>query len=172
MSPWVFVTAPAGFIGGVLLAFSIRSLVRTLRGSIVATVPLVAEQRVILATPGSYDLYGEGSFGTSSFSGLEFALVTDDGRDVPMHAVFFRTVVRSFSRVRLQLRTFSVPQAGTYTLRVHGGVRDQASERLVIGRPVQARVVAHVLALVLFGSTTIGSLVATVLLIVQPRMQH
>jgi hypothetical protein len=172
MSPWVFVTAPAVLVGGVLLALTIRSLVRTLRGSIIATVPLVAEQRVNLATPGSYDLYGEGSFGTSSFSGLDFALVAADGREVPMHVVFIRTVVRSFSRVRLQLRTFSIPQAGTFTLRVRGGLRDQTSERLVIGRPVQASVIAHILALVFLGIATIGSLVATVLLIVQPRMQH
>jgi len=154
------------------LVLTIRSLLRTLRTSVVATLPLVAEQPVTFQAAGPYELYGEGSFGSSVFAGLDFELNDAEGRVVPMHRVLFRTVVRSFSGVRLQLRTFTIPRDGTFTLRVLGAAHATERERLIIGIPARARIIAHVLALVMLGIITIGSLVATILLIVQPTLQH
>ncbi len=172
LSRWVFVSAPAVVVAGILLALTIRSLLRTLRSSVVATLPLASGQAVRFDAPGTYDLYGEANFGSANFSGLDFAMTDSDGRDVPMHAVTFRTVVRTMSGVRLQLRSFEIPRAATYTLRVTDAADRSGDIRVVVGRPVQARVVAHILALVVLGAATIGSLVATALLIARPTLQR
>jgi len=168
LSPWVFVTAPGILLGGVLLSFTIRSLIRLLRASVVAAVPLAPEQRISFETPGPYDLYGQGSFGSSTFYGLDFELVDRAGQPVPLEKVFFRTQVRSFSSVKLLLRSFTIPRADTYTLRVRGDVRPSASDGLVIAHPIRAPLIGHILGIVFLGMVTIGSLVATALLVLLP----
>ncbi len=171
LSHWVFLSAPAAVGAAILLGFTIRSLLRTLRSSVVASLPLAAAQPVTFAAAGSYDLYAEGGSASARFGGLDFGIADADGRDVPMHRVVFRTVVSSFTRVRVQLRSFEIPHAGTYTLRVPGGDDRPGDVQLLLGRPVRVRVIGHILALVALGIATIGSSVATALLIVQPPMQ-
>ena len=167
-SPWVYVTAPVILLGATLLGLTIRSLIRMLRGSVVASLPLATEQRIAFEVAGPYDLYGQTRFGSSTFARLDFDLQDRTGQSVPLHPVLFRTTVRSFSSVKLRLRSFTIPRAGTYTLRVRGDTPPSNDDGLVIGKPIQGRLVAHILGIVVLGIATIGSAVATALLVVLP----
>jgi hypothetical protein len=143
----------------VLLALAIRSLIGTVRSSAVASIPLQAEQRFALPRAGEYELYGEGQFLSRDFGALEFSLHDVEGRGIPLEPVYFRTKVASFSRVRLQLRSFEVAAAGSYVLRVRGIREGQdAASRIVIATPVTGRIVLHVLAMVGLGLVLLASL--------------
>ncbi len=76
LSRWLFLTIPGFVLAAVLLALTIRSLLRTLSGAGVAAVPLEEHQSFRLAEPGPYDLYVEGRLGTMDFVGVRGALVT------------------------------------------------------------------------------------------------
>lgn len=81
-SRWLFVTVPAFVISGVLLALTVRSLLRTLAGAAVFALSLQQSQTFRLAEPGAYDLYLEGRQGTMDFAGLETTAFSPTGRCV------------------------------------------------------------------------------------------
>lgn len=163
---WLALTVPAFLIAAVLLGLTIRSLIHTMRGSVVASVPVRAEQRFALPRAGDYDLYVEGKFLSRDFGALEFSLTDASGAPVTLHPVLFRTTVSSFSRVRLQLRHFHTADPGTFTLRVTGIRENQDPEnRIVFAAPVTARMVLHILAIVLLSILTIASLVGSLLIL-------
>lgn len=167
-SRWLFLTIPGFVISAVLLAFTIRSLLRTLSGAAVTAMPLQQDQTFRLAEPGPYDLYVEGRLGTN-FSGLEYQLTDSAGRSVPMSGVLFRATVSSFSRARLLVQSFQVSEPGVFALRITG-IRPEAARdnRILINRPVRAAMILHILGLVALGCVMIGSMVATGLLIFGP----
>jgi len=163
---WLALTVPAFLIAAVLLGLTIRSLVHTMRGSVVASVPVRAEQGFALSRAGDYDLYVEGKFLSRDFGALELSLTDAAGAPVTLHPVLFRTTVSSFSRVRLKLHHFQTADPGTFTLRVTGIRENQDSEnRIVFAAPVTARMVFHILAIVLLSILTIASLVGSLLIL-------
>jgi hypothetical protein len=167
---WIALTAPLFVLSVWLLYRTIRSLVGTVRKSIVASVPLREEAALTVDEPGAYDLSVEGSQLSTDFGGLDFAMLRVDGTPVPMRTAWFRTTVSSVSRVRLQLRRLSVEAPGRFTLRISGIKPDQDPEnRVVLSRPIGTAIVGHVLALVALGMLTVGSLVASALLLVGPQ---
>ena len=157
---WLALTVPAFLIAAILLGLTIRSLIHTVRGSVVASVPLRAEQRFALPRAGDYDLYGEGRFLSRDFGALEFSLTDAAGAPVTLHRVFFRTTVSSFTRVRLQLRHFhAAAGAGSFTLRITGIKENQDPEnRIVLATPVTARMVLHILAIIALAMLAMASL--------------
>ncbi len=165
-SRWLFLTIPAFAIAAILLGFTVRSLLRTLARSAVVSMPLEPSQTFRLAEGGPYDLFVEGSFASNDFVGLDYALADSAGRKVPMGAVVFRAHVRTLSRARLQIRSFDAPGPGDFTLRVTG-VHPNSSpgDRILINRPVRSAMVLHILALLALGVVTIGSLVASGILV-------
>jgi hypothetical protein len=168
-SRWLFLTIPGFVIAAVLLALTIKRLLRTLSGAAVLTLPAQASQTFRLAEPGPYELYIEGRLGTTDFGGLDYALTDPAGMTVPLNAVLFRTTVSTFSRARLQVRSFEVADAGNLTLRISGLRPDAAPDnRILINRPVRSAMILHVVGLVVLGSLMIGSMVATGLLIFGP----
>jgi len=163
---WLALTVPAFVVAVILLGLTIRSLIHTVRGSVVATVPVRAEQRFALPRAGDYALYVEGKFLSRDFGALEFSLADVAGAPVTLHPVLFRTTVSSFSRVRLQLRHFHAAAPGTFTLRVTGIRENQDPEnRIVFTAPVTARMVLHILAIIVLAALTIGSLVGSLLIL-------
>jgi hypothetical protein len=170
LSRWLFLTIPGFVLAAVLLALTIRSLLRTLSGAVVAAVPLEEHQSFPLAEPGPYDLYVEGRLGTMDFVGLGFRLTDAAGRNVPMSGVLFRARVNSLSRARLLLQSFQATAPGVFALEVTG-LRSAASpdDRIVISRPVRGALVTHILGLVILGGLTIGSMVASGLLLFGPQ---
>lgn len=169
-SRWLFLTVPGFFLSAVLLALIIRSLLRTLSGAAVASVPVGKAQVFTVPEAGPYAVYIQGRLGTTDFAGLDYRVTDASGAGVPLDRVVFRSTTTSMSgRVTLQVRSFVAPAPGTYILDV-SGLRSGAApdNRVIISRPVRGGMIAHILGLVAFGSLTIGSLVATVLLVVRP----
>lgn len=93
---------------------------KLVRGSVVLSVPLAAVQGLRLDQPGPYQLGVEGQPFTRAFSGLEFELRSPRGDSVSLPPILMRTSVKSFSRSRLTLRSFSASEPGTYQLTVRG----------------------------------------------------
>ena len=168
MSPahwWIAVTVPVLLVSVWLGIRTVRSLIRTTRASVVASVPLRARQTLSLPGAGRYDLYVEGKRLSRDFGGLDFALSDRSGTALPMRRLLLRTQSSSLSRVRLALRSFRADAAGDLTLSATGIDPGQDPEnRIVIARPLRAALAAHVLALVGLSIAAIGSLVATILL--------
>ena len=174
LSPWLLLTVPLFFISGGLLVVTVRSLLRTVRDAVVASVPLEPTQPVDLQEEGEYDLYVEGRPGTMDFAGLDFLLRDPSGALVPMARVLFRTRVSGLSRMRLQVRSFTAGRPGRYTLEVRGGRTERphdSEDRIVFSRPVRGGMILHILALVLLGASTVGSMVGSALLVVRPGRQ-
>jgi hypothetical protein len=86
----------------------------------------------------------------------------------PLNPVLVPTTVSSLSRVRVPVRSFVSLGAGRLTLEVTGGGAFPDDDRLMITRPIGGPVVVHVLTLVVLGAVTIGSLVASVLVVMLP----
>lgn len=146
-------------IAAAVLGWTIRSLIRTMRGSVVAAIPLRDVQTFSLPQPGALDLYVEGTRFSRDFGSVEFALSDPAGAAVNLQSVWFRTTISGASRVRLHLRSFKVVEAGDFTLRITGikPYQDPAN-RIVFATPVRARMVLHVLALIALGILTMASL--------------
>lgn len=168
-SRWVFATAPGFVVSAVLLAWSIRGLLRTLSGATVAAAPLTEVTAFELPAAGDYEIYLEGRIGTTDFRGLDMALADASGRAIRPDTVLFRAHVNSFSRSRLSLRAFTAPGPGSYRL-TFSGLRAGGSpdNRVVISRPVRGSMVLHILAIVVCGILTIGTLIGSILLVVLP----
>jgi len=167
---WLAVSVPVFVLSVCLMVVTIRSLIRTMRAAVVATVPLLDEQSLTLGNAGKYEIYGEGKFLSRDFGRLDFTMTDSSGTSVPLRSVWFRTHSSSFSRVRLLLKRFKVATPGQFTLRLRG-IRPESSpvSRLVISRAVRAVMIAHTLAIVALGLLIIGSLVGSLLLIVFGR---
>ena len=164
---WLVAAVALFLIAAFLLARTIRSLIRTMRGSVVASIPLRDVQTFSLPHPGPYDLYVEGTRFSRDFGALEFALSDPAGAPVPLQRILFRTTVSSVSRVRLLLRRFAAPGAGTFTLRITGIKPDQTPEnRIVFATPVTARMVLHILAIITLAMLAIASLVGSILMLI------
>lgn len=147
-----------------VLGATIRSLVRTLRASVVASLPLHVEQKFELPRAGPCDLFVEGTRFSADFRGISFEIHDAGGAPVPVRPALFRVLVSGLKRVRLKLAGFEAPAAGNYVLRLTGIRPDQdPANRIVVATPVAAKVVVHVLAMIALSVLAIGSLVIALL---------
>lgn len=163
---WVSLTAPVALAALALLSLTVASLVRTVRGSVVALAPIRAEQGLTFNAAGDLVLNLEGRTLASSARGLRFTLTRPTGGPgsvIPLRPVAFRTEVSSSSRTRLELYRFTLLSAGSYVLRVSGidRTRDYGSDAIVFTQPVRAAIVVHVLSLIVLGAVFIGLLVVS-----------
>ena len=168
-APWMIaVTAPVFALAAWLLIRTIVSLVRAMRASVIASLPL--RERVVATLPaaGVYDVAVEGRRFTRDFGGLDFALADRNGAAIPLRRSLVRPTVSSGSRVRMVLRSFQLAAPGEVALSIRG-IRPQVDpdDHIVFARPIGATIVGHVLALIACAALTIGSLVATILLILR-----
>jgi len=168
--PWIALFVPVFSIAVALIIKVVRALVRQVRRSLVAAVPLVPEQRVVLEAAGALVLAGEGRRLSTDFARLRFALTGEaNGAPVPLRPVLVRTVVSGVSRVRVSLQHLALPAPGAYRLRVDGiPPRPDPASRLVFARPFGAALPLRIVALVLLGQAAIGSVVLTVLALLGP----
>ena len=160
---WLILTVPLALTALVLLSLTVSSLMRTVRRSVVASLPVRADQRVQFAEAGAYSLSFESSSPARIIAGLQFVLSSaDNGSEVALLRTVFRTRVSSFSRTKLELFSFTLPAPGTYRLHLAGTRPSMDSDdTIVFARRVQGLVVAHILALVVVGALVIGAFVAT-----------
>jgi hypothetical protein len=87
------------------------------------------------------------------------------GRAVVSSPVIFRTTVSGFSTVRFPVRSFEIPHAGEYRLRVDGidPAKDVSRVQLIVTRPYTASVIGCILILLAGGILLIGSSVIAAL---------
>lgn len=137
-----------------------------MRGSVMASIPVLAEQRFSLPEAGTHDLYVEGKRFSGDFSALDFAIADFSGAPVPLQRILFRTTVSGVSRVRLLLRRFAVSSAGTFTLCINGIRQDQDPDnRIVLATPVTGRMALHILAIIALAMLAMASLGVAVFLL-------
>jgi hypothetical protein len=164
---WLLVTVPAFVAAAVALAKLIPGLVRAVRASRVAAVPLASEMRVRLDAQGPLELAMEARRFSRDFAGVGYSL-SRDGQDVPMRRLVFRTQVSGVEKVRLSLYTFDATP-GDYLLRATGVGEAGTDSAVVFVRPLGAALVGYVLGLVVAGAALIGSIVASALILMAQR---
>ena len=117
----LFLTVPVAIAALVLLSWTAVSLLRTVRGSVVATIPIRAEQQVHFDATGDLALNLEGPLGALLPTKLHFALSSADGATrIPLASIAFRTEVTPMSRSRIELYGLTIPAPGDYLLRIDG----------------------------------------------------
>jgi hypothetical protein len=167
MPPWLMVLSIASMpVGAALMYFSISRIVRLLRESEVARVPVAAESGVTFATPGTYVLHVEQPRLSLAMLSAKFELRdAATGADVPSSPVIFRTTSGSFSSARLSVRSFGIERAGAYHLVVSGvdPASDVSRVHLIFTHPYAAGLVLLILCTVLGGICLIGGVVLTAL---------
>ncbi|HTE43738.1 MAG TPA: hypothetical protein VK636_00730, partial [Gemmatimonadaceae bacterium] len=162
----LFLTAPAALVAIALLSRTVASLLRTVRGSVVTSVPIRTEQRVTFEHDGDMVLNLDGRVLSRGAAGLRFALARVDSAGevaVALRNVLFRTHVSSASRSRLELYSFTVPSAGAYLLRISGvdPATDYSADTVVFTRPFHGALVFHILSLIVLGIMLVGSLIVS-----------
>ena len=168
---WLLLSLPLLGVGVVAVAKLALGLARFTRETVVASLPVIAEQSLLLPSDDRYAVFMHGKFGDRGFGDLRFVVTDDVGRELRVAPASMRTTASSLEgTVRLELFSFSA-RAGRHVIRTVGidPSRDYRNTRVVIGRARGSQVVARIIALVIAGALTVGSLVATGLLIARPR---
>jgi hypothetical protein len=165
---WLALTLPLFCLSAVLLTRTIRGLVGATRDAVILDLPVVRTQEITLPEGGRLQLSVETRRGSTGFRSLDYRLVAATGEAVALQPVPVPTTVSSIARVRVPVRTFVSPGPGRLTLEVTGGGAFPDDDRLMITRPIGGPVVVHVLSLVVLAAVTIGSLVASVLVVMLP----
>lgn len=162
---WLLISLPMLLIALGVLAFSIRGLLRLLRGRTVTSVTLGTQSTISIPSAGPYDLSVSGRLGTTDFAGVDFQMYDESGSAVPLRPVVMRVSSTSMSgRTTLQLRTFDAPRSGNYALTVTGiRAGSDPGNTIVIGRPAGGPLVGWILAIVFSGVLLILSIVASAL---------
>jgi hypothetical protein len=117
-------------LGVLMLALALVQIFRLRRRLVVATLPLIAEQRVSFPAAGDYILNAEGPQFSMLFMGLQYSLAdAATGTPVSSFPTIMRAHTSSFTRARIALRRFFVPREGEYVLRVSGMRPDRDASR-------------------------------------------
>jgi hypothetical protein len=161
---WLLLTIPIALAAIGLLSWTIASLLRTVRGSVIATVPIRAEQRVDINSSGDFALNIEGPLFVRRPTNFHFTLSgADSEARIALYPILLRTDVTSMSRSRMELYSFRIHSAGAYQLRIDGlePAADYSRDAILITRQFRGALVLHVLALIACGVALIGSLVVS-----------
>jgi len=165
---WLLATVPICIIGVFGVVRLAMRLVRFTREAIVASLPVVPEQSVVLQAPGHYSVLTQGKLGERGLGDLRFSVVTErGGRELRMSPVMVRSQATSLDgTVRLELFAFSA-LAGRHVLRVIGmdPTRNYQTNRVVIARSGRGQLAVRITALVLTSVIALVSLVATLILV-------
>ena len=168
---WLLATVPLCALGGFVIVRLAVRLVRFTRDAIVVSLPVVAEQRVLLPATQRYSVLMQGKMGDRGLGDLRVSVADAAGRDVPVTPVYVRSSATSMDgTVRLELCSFSAT-SGQHTIRVVGidPRRNYATNRVVLARAGRGQLAVRIVALVLTSVLTLGALVGSSLIIAGPR---
>jgi hypothetical protein len=166
-SPWLLGSLFAACL--VVLGLLVRAMLRTLRQARLCELPLRDRQEIEFPTDGRVVLCVQGPRFTPRFRRLSFELRLPGGAEVPGRPVLFRMVSSGLSEARVTLRTFALPFAARYELRVHGletGDVDSARHRIVFMRPHLLRSVLLIVGTTVVAALAVASLVFFLLAVV------
>ena len=166
-SPWLLASSFVACV--VALGLLVRAMLRTQRQARLCDLPLREHQEVEFPTEGRVVLCMQGPRFTPRFRRLKYELRLPGGAEVPGRPVLLRMVASGLSRARVTLRTFALPFAGRYELRVRGleaGDVDSARHRIVFMRPHLLRSVLLIVGTTLVSALAVASLVFFLLAVV------
>jgi hypothetical protein len=144
------------------LAMLVRAVLRLLRNSRLGELPLQERQEVAFPAAGRVVLCMEGPRFTPRFRKLHFELSLPGGTPVAGRRVVFRTVTAGIRWARVTLRSFELPYAGRYELRIAGLSAADAgapAHRVVFMHPHLARSLLLVVGITLASALAVASLV-------------
>lgn len=166
-SPWLLASLFAACL--VALGLLLRAMLRTLRQARLCDLPLREQQEIEFPTDGRIVLCLQGPRFTPRFRRLRYELRLPGGAEVRGRPVLFRMVTSGLSQARVTLRTFALPFAGRYVLRVHGleaGDVDSARHRIVFMRPHLLHSVLLIVGTTVVSALAVASLVFFLLAVV------
>jgi hypothetical protein len=161
---WLFLTVPVALASVGLLSRTALSLLRIVRASVIATLPIRSEQTVAINSSGDLSLNIDSPMLARRPTNLRFELTSADGQSrIALLPLEIQTDVTSMSRARLELCAFTLPASGNYVLRIDGidPSANYADDAIVITHRYMTALVLHVLALVFLGTALIGSIVVS-----------
>ena len=144
------------------LAMLVRAVLRLLRNSRLGDLPLHERQEIAFSAAGRVVLCMEGPRFTPRFRRLKFELSLPGGTPIASRGALFRTVTSGIRWVRVTLRSFELPYAGRYELRIAGLSPADAgapAHRIVFMRPHLARSLLLVVGITRASALAISSLV-------------
>jgi hypothetical protein len=165
----LWISVPLFGISVVILVFFILSVIRLGAKKQFLSVPLLEKQNVEFAGADRVVLCVEGPLFTSRFAGLTYELIDADNTRVKSRTSWFHARSSSFSKVRMEMRSFEIPKPGRYILRIQGLDGSQAGDskhRIVFMRPYLVQTIGYVLGIVLAAWFLIGCLVLSILRII------
>jgi hypothetical protein len=158
----LWIAPPLMCISVLLLVLSIRNVIRLVKDAKVLSIPVVERQTIDFREAGKVVLCLEGPLFTTRFAHLDYELSTDEGAPVEGRTAWFRAKTTGASWVRMELRSYEIPQPGRYVLRVRGLGEPQerdAAHRLVFMRPHLFPSVGYTIGITLSALVFIASLV-------------
>jgi hypothetical protein len=168
---WLFVTIPLVLGGVIAIARLALGRVRSARHTVIASLPVIPEQSLLLPRSERYVLLTEGRLGERALGDLRFSVTSEAGRELRIAPVNAASSATSLGgTVRLELFSFSAT-AGRHAIRTLGmdPERDYRQNRIVIARQGRGQLAVRIVALVVTTILTLGALVASSLLIAGPR---
>jgi hypothetical protein len=168
---WLLATVPLFALGVFAIVRLAVGLMRFTRDAIVISLPVVAEQRVVLPETRRYSVLTQGKIGERGLGDLRVAVADAAGRDVAVTPVYVRSSATSMDgTVRVEVFSFAAT-SGPHTIRVVGidPARSYANNRVVIARSGRAHLAVRIVVLVVTSLLTLGALVASSLIIAGPR---
>jgi hypothetical protein len=166
-SPWLLASLFAACL--VALGLLVRAMLRTLRRARLCDLPLREQQQIEFPTEGRIVLCMQGPRFTPRFRRLRYELRLPGGAEVPGRPVLFRLVTSGLSQARVTLRTFAIPFAGRYQLRIEGlqpDDLDSPRHRIVFMRPHLLRSVLLIVGTTLVSALAVTSLVFFLLAVI------
>jgi hypothetical protein len=170
----LWIAPPVMVISVLLLGLSIRNVIRLVKEAKILSVPLVEQQNLDFREAGKVVLCLEGPHFTTRFAHLSYELSAEDGTPVEGRTAWFRAKTSGASWVRMEMRSYEIPQPGRYVLRVRGLGEPQerdAQHRLVFVRPHLFQSVGYIIGIVLSALVLITSLVFFLQRLLENRQQ-
>ena len=169
---WLLLTIPLVLGGVIAVARLALGRVRSTRHTVIASLPVIPEQSLLLPRSDRYVLLTEGRLGERALWDLRFSVTSEaSGRELRVASVNAPSSATSLdSTVRLELFSFSAT-AGRHGIRTLGmdPERDYRQNRIVIARQSRGQLAVRIVALVVASIVTLGALVASSMLIAGPR---
>jgi hypothetical protein len=165
---WLLLSVPMIGVGAFLIVKLAMGLVRSTREAVVASLPVMAEQSLVIPAEDRYAILAQGKLGERGLGDLKFSVASErTAENLPITPVYVRSSATSLDgTVRVELYSFAAT-AGRYVVRAVGiePARDYRHNRIVIARRSRGQLAVRIVALVLSAVVTLASIVGTSLLI-------
>jgi len=162
METRVILLSGTAVLFGLALLYSIYSLVRTMRNSLEASVPLSASMQFSLPAAGKKTLYIQGPRG-ANLSRLKFSMKTSSGIQVELKKILVPVKVSGLSTVKLSFADFESPDRGDYLLDASGIPETKKDLKVLIYQKNTFTMIGLIMAIVFSSLITIGSVVMTLI---------